>query len=62
MEERLKRQIDEVMSKIAKRRPGRKKLVYDRATKTILMVDQHDLNKQKVEGLNITPEEGRFFD
>ena len=40
MIEKLKQQIDKAMAKIASRRPGRKRLVYDKATRTIVAVDQ----------------------
>ena len=40
MIEKLKQQVGEAMEKIAARRPGRKKLVYDKTTKTIVTVDQ----------------------
>ena len=61
MDNETKKQIEEAMNKIAQRRPGRRRLVYDRATRTILTIDRHGL-KEKIYGLTITPEEGHFFD
>ena len=34
-----KREIDKAMQGIASRRPGKKRLVFDRATKTVVSVD-----------------------
>ena len=44
MKKHLKNEINESMQEIASRRPGRKKLVYDRNLRAIVAVDQ-DGNK-----------------
>ena len=53
-----KDQIREAMQAIASRRPGRNKLVYDKAKKTIVAVSS--LSNTPT-GLNITAEEADMF-
>ena len=53
-----KDQIREAMQAIASRRPGRNKLVYDKAKKTIVAVSSLDYSTT---GLNITAEEADMF-
>ena len=36
----MKNEIKEAMKEIAQRKPGRKRLVYQKSTKTIVIVDQ----------------------
>ncbi len=49
------RTVSEAMQEIAKRRPGCKKLIYDRATRTIVAVDRRG-TKESI-GLNISTED-----
>jgi hypothetical protein len=56
--ETQKDQIREAMQAIASRRPGRNKLVYDKAKKTIVAVSSSDY---ATTGLNITAEEADMF-
>lgn len=56
--ETQKDQIREAMQAIASRRPGRNKLRYDKAKKTIVAVSS--LDNQSI-GLNITAEEADMF-
>jgi len=50
--------IREAMEAIAQRRPGRTKLVYDKARRTIVAVATGD---QPARGLNITAEDADMF-
>ncbi len=56
--ESQKEKIREAMQAIASRRPGRNKLVYDKARKTIVAVSSTDSMPR---GLNITAEEADMF-
>jgi len=51
--------IREAMQAIAERRPGRTKLVYDKAQRTIVAVPA---SGQAPQGLNITAEDADMFD
>jgi len=53
-----KEMIKEAMQAIAQRRPGRTKLVYDKATKTIVAVSQ---TTQVPAGLRISSEDADMF-
>jgi hypothetical protein len=53
-----KEMIKEAMQAIAQRKPGRTKLVYDKARKTIVAVSASD---QTVSGLNISSEDADMF-
>jgi hypothetical protein len=53
-----KEMIREAMEAIAKRRPGRSKLVYDKTQRTIVAVSTFD---QRVYGLNISAEDADMF-
>jgi hypothetical protein len=53
-----KEMIKEAMQAIAQRKPGRTKLVYDKARKTIVAVSSTD---QSVSGLNISSEDADMF-
>ena len=47
--------VKEAMQKIAKRRPGNKKLIYDRAIKRIIAIDRR--GKIQELGLNISSDD-----
>lgn len=53
-----KEMIKEAMQAIAQRKPGRSKLVYDKARKTIVAVSS---TQQPVAGLNISSEDADMF-
>ncbi len=53
-----KEMIREAMQAIAQRRPGRSKLVYDKARRTIVAVSASD---QTGRGLNISAEDADMF-
>ncbi len=53
-----KEMIREAMQAIAKRRPGRSKLVYDKALRTIVAISTTD---ERVTGLNISSEDADMF-
>ena len=53
-----KEMIREAMEAIAKRKPGRSKLVYDKTQRTIVAVSALD---QTVHGLNISAEDADMF-
>ena len=53
-----KEMIREAMEAIAKRKPGRSKLVYDKTQRTIVAVSISD---QTVHGLNISAEDADMF-
>ena len=53
-----KEMIKEAMQSIAQRRPGRTKLVYDKATKTIVAVSS---TTQTPAGLKISSEDADMF-
>ncbi len=55
----IKQQIKEAMQEIALRRPGRTRLVYDRATKTIVAIDRSGMKAPS--GLNITSQDADVF-
>jgi len=56
--ERQKAMIREAMQAIAERRPGRTRLVYDKAKRTIVAVSSSD---NPPRGLNITAEDADMF-
>ncbi len=53
-----KEMLKEAMQDIAQRRPGRSKLIYDKARKTIVAISS---NEQSVTGLNISSEDADMF-
>lgn len=62
MKEKIKAEIDEAMSQIAKRKPGRSRLVYNKATRTIDVIDRSGLVERKVGvALHISGVEANFI-
>lgn len=57
----LKESIKDAIREIAQRKPGRSKLVYDRATRTILVVDPLGLRAPKPSGLIVHPDDADMF-
>lgn len=55
----MKELIQKAMRRIARRKPGRTRLVYDRATKTIMVVDRS--GNKTPSGLIITDTEADLF-
>ncbi len=55
----LKEQIKSAMSRIAKRKQGQRRLVYDQATRTIMSVDRR--GNKTPSGLRITSDEADCF-
>ena len=53
-----KEMINEAMQAIARRKPGKTKLVYDKQRKTIVAVDT---NSRSTVGLNISSEDADMF-
>lgn len=48
MNKETKAEINEAMAQIAKRKPGRSRLVYNKATRTIDVIDRRGLVERKV--------------
>jgi hypothetical protein len=57
--DKQKQMIREAMQSIAQRKPGRTKLVYDKARRTIVAVSAGDTTTR---GLNISAEDADMFD
>jgi len=57
----LKEIIKSAMQEIAKRKPGRSKLVYDRATRTIRRIDPQNPLDWRPTGLILNDEDGDIF-
>jgi len=62
MDKIAKAKIHEAMTQIAKRKPGRSRLVYNKATRTIDIIDRRGLVERKVgTALHITDGEADFI-
>lgn len=58
----MNRDISKAMAEIAKRKPGRSRLVYNKVTRTIDVIDRSGLIERKVGvALNITDVEADFI-
>jgi len=62
MRRETKVEIDRAMTQIARRRPGRSRLVYNKVTRTIDVMDRSGLVERKVgTALHITDAEADFI-